>query len=80
MTRLAIVAFAVLLTIPTPRCRVEVWGGKAWLVCPCKRVTYVCEDWWRVPVYRGRRYQNNPDAAITNEDILFLRKPMELSR
>lgn len=55
MTRLAIVAFAVLLTIPTPRCRVEVWGGKAWLVCPCKRVTYVCEDWWRVPVYWGRR-------------------------
>lgn len=34
----------------------------------------------RVSFFRRLANQNNPDAAITNEDILFLRKPMELSR
>lgn len=55
MTRIIILAL-VLLTLlpPAPRCRVTYSNGRAWLVCPC-RTTYQCEDWYRVPLYRGRR-------------------------
>ena len=28
--------------------------GRYWLVCPCRGVSYVCEDWYRVPVWSGR--------------------------
>lgn len=56
MTRIIVLALALLMLLPpAPRCRVDVYRGQAWLVCPCKRVTYACEDWYRVPVYRGRR-------------------------
>lgn len=36
------------------RCRVDIIRGRAYLVCPCKRVTYACQDYYRIPVYRGR--------------------------
>lgn len=56
MTRIIVLALTLLMLLPpAPRCRVDVDSGKAWLVCPCKKVTYVCEDWYRVRVYRGRR-------------------------
>ena len=34
----------------------------------------------RVSFFRRLANQNNPDAAITNEDVIFVRKPLELSR
>lgn len=56
MTRIITLILALLMLLPpAPRCRVDVYRGKAWLVCPCKKVTYVCEDWYPVPVYWGRR-------------------------
>lgn len=56
MKRIFILALAVMLLVaPAPRCRVTVVRGRAWLVCPCKPATLACDDWYRVPVYRGRR-------------------------
>lgn len=56
MTRIIVLALALLMLLPpAPRCYVDVYRGQAWLVCPCKKVTYQCEDYWCVPVYRGRR-------------------------
>ena len=55
MTRIiAILALAIITMLPTPRCHVQRSNGRYWLVCPCKSVTYQCEDWYRVPLYRGR--------------------------
>lgn len=54
MTRIVLLLALLTLLPPAPRCRVDVDSGRAWLVCPC-RTAYVCEDWYRVPVYRGRR-------------------------
>lgn len=51
---LTLTLLATLLATSGPRCRVDIYRGRAWLICPCKKVTYVCEDYYRIPVYHGR--------------------------
>lgn len=51
---LVVLALVVVILPPAPRCHVAVSRGRAWLVCPCRGVSYVCEDWYRVPVWSGR--------------------------
>lgn len=46
---------AALLVPAAPRCKVVRSNGQHWLVCPCKGVTYQCEDYWRIPRYRSLR-------------------------
>lgn len=56
MTRMiAIIAIVIIASLPAPRCRVQRVSGRYWLVCPCRSVTYQCDDWYRVPRYRGGR-------------------------
>ena len=53
-----LIALTLIATLLAPasaaRCRVDIIRGRAYLVCPCKRVTYTCTDYYRIPVYRGR--------------------------
>lgn len=48
---LALILFTV--TAAAPRCHVTTVRGRTYLVCPCRGVSYVCEDWYSVP--RGVR-------------------------
>ena len=41
----AILAAVTLLQPPAPRCRFDRDGRMVWRVCPCRGVTYQCEDW-----------------------------------
>lgn len=56
MTRLLLLVVLLAgLALPAPRCRVASVTGRAYLVCPCRGVSYVCEDWYTVPVWRVKR-------------------------
>ena len=56
MMRLSLVVILLaMLTTPAPRCHIETARGLAFLVCPCKGVTYVCDDWRPVPAWRVTR-------------------------
>lgn len=58
MKHLLILAFALLsLLPPVSRCRIEqTRTGRPVLVCPCRGVTYQCEEDRPIRVWRGRSY------------------------